>query len=157
MRKILVIPSLAAALLMSAQPLVLSQEKSVPDDSVKPGTATPKPPKAPRKTGVATIDDADFITTTPEVGVAPPTVKRSSNARFTFTREREDIAPLVVQFSGKNDGLDPLQEDLTILTVRIRKAIEGGGDEEASGRSVRGTSGSSVRSMYLEGFGTLVF
>src|SRR5439155_26455514 len=121
------------------------QEKSVTDDSVKAGAAIPKPTKAPRKTGVATIDDADFTTTTPEVGVAPPTVERSSNARFTFTREREDIAPLVVQFSGKNDGLDPLQEDLTILTVRIRKAIEGGGDEEvlvSQSQPGRGTAGS---------------
>ena len=117
--------------------------------------------KASKKTGISTIDEADFVTTTPEAGVPPPPVKRSSSARYVVGREREDIPPLVIQFSARNDTNDSLHEDLTILTVRIRKALEGSADEDVLTRPgtvfSRGAFSGSVRSMYLEGFGAVVF
>ncbi len=166
--------ALPAVLLLSAGFRVTAQEKPSPPDRVKPVPAIPVTPvapaavpavpvpiKSPKRTGVATIDDADFVTTVPEPGVVPSTTKRSTNSRLIITKERDDIPPLVIQFSDKSDGHDSLAEDLTILTVRVRKAMERSAEEDGITRSTarigRGTGGSSVRSMYVDGFGPVVF
>src|SRR5438477_10305276 len=167
MMKTLATQALTAALFFSAYPVAFSQATPPADNAIKPApqppsTGTAKTPgKASRRTGVATIDDADFVTTTPEPGVAPPPVKRATSSRFVVAREREDIPPLVVQFSGKNETNDSLHEELTITTVRIRKSLEGTADEDALAKPgnafFRANSSGSVRTMYLEGFGAVVF
>ena len=154
--------ALAAALFISAQPVAFCQQNAAPDDIFKPAANAPTAPAKGNsnhraQTGVVTIESADGATLT-----LGPGAKRATSSRYVIGA-REDIQPVVVQFSDKNDGFDALQEDLSILTARIRKALETVPDDDAEAltradASVRrATSGSSVRSMYLEGFGALVF
>jgi len=159
-------PVLLSALLISG-PTAFSQQNAAPDDIFKPAATPPGPPanrlnnKQGRQAGAVAIESADLPGQPGGAGlVLSP--KRATGFRY-LTSAREDVRPVIVQFSDKNDGFDALQEDLTILTTRIRKAIETPPDEDAevltrSDATVRrATAGSSVRSIYLDGFGALVF
>src|SRR5437867_10043179 len=106
-------PAFVTALLMWAPLCGLGQEDLNPDEIVQPGPVAPR--SAIGRTGnqrsqvaIATPDGAEGPTT------APP-VKRSSSSRYISTRE--DVPPVVVQFSGKNDSIDTLHEDLTIMNL----------------------------------------
>lgn len=159
--------ALTTAFFISISPGVICQQGPAPE-AAKSKLAAPVGVRisggASAKTGVATIDEAEFVTTTPEPGTAPPSVKRAgSSTRYVVAREREDISPIVVRFSDNTDGSDKLQEDLSILTVRIRTALESGGAEgdvltrPDAGVFRSSSSSSSVRAMYLEGFGAVIF
>src|ERR1043165_5992506 len=121
MTNILTTHGLAAALFIAAQSTGYCQENLSPDEIVKPNTAkqgsgTIKGSSKNRNgIGAVTVDGADVTLASP---VPPPAVKRAGR----YVSSREDVPPVVVQFSEKSDAVDALQEDLTIMALRIRKA-----------------------------------
>jgi hypothetical protein len=155
--------TLTAILFISAPPWLFAQENPAPRDGVRPGVA-PQPSatiwaggRQTSETGPAAPEQFESLAVTPAAGSAK--TKRVGNSRYV-TSTREDIAPVVVQFSADNDNLDSLHEDLSIMGLMIRKAMETGPDDGALKKpeiSFRLTSSSSVRTMYLEGFGAVVF
>ena len=70
------------------------------------------------------------------------------------------IPPVVVRFSGgTEEGNAALEEDLTIMTHVLERALQTGMGDDApevkSGIPIRYSDGRSVRGLYLEGFGAL--
>src|SRR5438105_10500659 len=91
--------TLTTAVFLSIQPWMFSQQNRAIDKPA-PNTSPSAPNKTPGQPGKATgnpvVDGADFVTTTPELGV-PPVVKprssSSSSSRYFVAREREDVSP----------------------------------------------------------------
>ena len=86
----------------------------------------------------------------------------SKHRHDVYLNMREDLSPVVVEFSDKSEKLEALQTDLATLTRVIREALDPGAPPDlqnrANGRvAIRGPAGNSVRGMYVDGFGALVF
>jgi len=160
MTNILTTHGLAAALFIAAQSTGYCQEDLSPDEIVKPNTAKQGSGTIKGSTknrngiGAVTVDGADVTLASP---VPPPAVKRAGR----YVSSREDVPPVVVQFSEKSDAVDALQEDLTIMALRIRKAMDESTEDDVltkpDAKFFRRTSGGYVRTMYVEGFGALIF
>ena len=165
MMKILATQTLAAALFAFAPIGAFSQENVTPEEVVKhhpaalPSSSNRSLGKPGSPDGIISVEDADVVTVAPAVPSGLSSQRSNNKARYLSARE--DVRPIVVQFSGKDENVDTFHEDLSILTLRIRKALEGGADGEVLTRPddafLRGASGSSVRTIYLDGFGALVF
>lgn len=161
MKSTLVNQSLAAAMFLSAQCAAFSQDDEKPEEIVKPRFSQPsvtikRAGAAGGQAGVLTLEGGDSVLTAP---VPPQAVLRGSKPRLISARD--DMPPVVVQFSDKHDNTEALNEGLAILTLRIRKAIETNPDEDTlarlDGNVLRIPGNGSVRTIYLDGFGALVF
>jgi len=158
MTKTFATQALALSLLMSAPSWLFGQATVAPGQfkSRTGPAANNATGKQPSEFAPASPNEFETITAPPTAGSA--TVKRSSNTRYVSARE--DVPPVVVQFSGDNDTMDLLQEDLAIMGLQIRKAIEGTSDQDVLTKPeklLRATGSPSVRTMYLDGFGVVVF
>ncbi len=153
---------LATAILLSAQCGVFSQDNETTEEIVKPRSSSRSLTirnaggGGGGQAGIVAVEGSDAIITAP---LPPQAVLRGSKARLLSARD--DMPPVVVQFSDKNDNTDALNEGLAILTLRIRKAIETTPAEDVQVRPdanvLRIPGNGSVRTIYLDGFGALVF
>ena len=96
--KSLAVLALTVAFLIGTDPQAFCQAAPA-ENGIKPAPATPsvsaKPQnKASKKTGISTIDEADFVTTTPEAGVPPPPVNYAP-ARATISTRSITTLPVL--------------------------------------------------------------
>jgi len=146
-----------AALFMAASTL-FGQAPATPDQPQFPGTTPSAGNKGKPAAQISPATGEYFESLAVPPAPGQPVGKRVTSTRYVTPRE--DVSPIVVQFSADNDALDLLQEDLAILGVQIRKALDGTSEQDVltkPGTLLRASAAPSVRTLYLDGFGVLVF
>jgi len=152
------------ALLLSLQSLLFGQETlPSPTPSNSSGSAADTAPAPKRKK--QQLQQAQSLAAPAEAeSIYEPQVSkaRSAFARAGRTvRAINNVPPVIVRFSDRQNSQEALEADLNGLTDLIRAALQEVGDEEllsaADDVKVRVPNNSSVRALYTEGFGAVVF
>src|SRR5207248_5636345 len=103
MNKTFAIQAITAAFLISAQPAAFCQENLAPEDITKPA---PKPPSgAASGRNHRTVNQDIIVTpeTAPGFGGGGVSISKRAD-KFSYISKREDVAPVVVEFSDKTEN-----------------------------------------------------